>query len=253
APWEPLDAAAIRERVPDLAPDAGPTEGILDPLAGVVRVRRTLNALADRLDVRVAEVVAVADRGDHAVAALGDGRELRAGRVLVCAGTATPWLARTAGLELDLAVAHHVRLTYRRRHPERPTAGLAFGLGYALPLGTTGLWGLGLEDEALTVPVEEPIDGYLVALHRLHAEWVPEHLPGLHPAPVDEVRCVSLRAPWLDEHEDGFAAVRTGRVVAFTGSNLMKFGPLLGDRLARTLLEEDDVHPDLRPIVAGAA
>lgn len=105
------------------------------------------------------------------------------------------------------------------------------------------------------MPVEEPIDGYLAEIHRQHARWVPEHLPGLHPAPVDEVRCVSIDAPWLDEHEDGFAAVRAGRVVAFTGSNLMKFGPLLGDRLARTMLDEHegDVHPDLRPVVAGTA
>jgi len=33
-------------------------------------------------------------------------------------------------------------------------------------------------------------------------------------------------------------------VLAFMGANLMKFGPVLGDRLARSVLA-GDVHPDL--------
>jgi sarcosine oxidase len=53
-----------------------------------------------------------------------------------------------------------------------------------------------------------------------------------------------LHAPWLDAGGDGFAAARRGQVVAFTGANLMKFGPLLGDRLARTVLSES-IDPDL--------
>ena len=51
-------------------------------------------------------------------------------------------------------------------------------------------------------------------------------------------------APWLDAHGDGFLALRAGRVTAFTGANLMKFGPLLGDRLARSVLD-GAIHADL--------
>jgi sarcosine oxidase len=61
---------------------------------------------------------------------------------------------------------------------------------------------------------------------------------------VDRVECVSLFAPWLDGYGDGLLARRTGRVTAFTGANLMKFGPLLGDRLARSVLD-GAIHPDL--------
>ena len=32
-------------------------------------------------------------------------------------------------------------------------------------------------------------------------------------------------------------------MIAFAGSNLMKFAPVLGDRLARTVLAEDGVTP----------
>jgi sarcosine oxidase len=37
---------------------------------------------------------------------------------------------------------------------------------------------------------------------------------------------------------------RRGRVVAFVGSNLMKFGPLLGDLLAQAMLS-DELPSDL--------
>jgi glycine/D-amino acid oxidase-like deaminating enzyme len=251
APWSAVGRARMAELVPHLDPATAPAEGLFDPSAGAIRVRRTLDALARGLDVRVAEVSAVADGAEHATATLADGTRLTAGRVLVCAGSATPWLAGTAGLGIELTEAHHLRLTYRLRDPGRPTACLSTDEAYALPLGTTGLWGLGFDFPDLEVPVSEPIEPFLAENHRRHARWVPEHLPGLDPVPVGEVRCVSPFAPWIDAHGDGFAAVRDGRVVAFTGSNLMKFGPLLGDRLARTVRDDAGIHPDLRPATSA--
>jgi sarcosine oxidase len=49
---------------------------------------------------------------------------------------------------------------------------------------------------------------------------------------------VSVRAPWLDAGGDGWRATRRGRVVAFVGANLMKFGPLLGDLLAQAVTSD---------------
>jgi hypothetical protein len=74
------------------------------------------------------------------------------------------------------------------------------------------------------------------------AEWVPGVFTGLEPC--GEVRCVSLYADWLADG-DGFRAFRAGPVIALGASNAMKFGPLIGDRLARTALLDDGVHPDL--------
>ena len=91
---------------------------------------------------------------------------------------------------------------------------------YGLPVGSTGRYAIGM------------------------------HEPGTRPAmfagltPVSTLECVSLYAPWLDAHGDGFLALQAGRVTAFHGGNLMKFGPLLGDRLARSVLD-GRVHPDL--------
>ena len=62
---------------------------------------------------------------------------------------------------------------------------------------------------------------------------------------------MSLFAPWLDEHGDGFIALRAGAVIALGASNAMKFGPLIGDRLARSALEPGAVHPDLSPLRAA--
>jgi sarcosine oxidase len=56
--------------------------------------------------------------------------------------------------------------------------------------------------------------------------------------PVGQVDCVTVRAPWLDAGGDGWTVIRRGRVVSFVGSNLMKFGPLLGELLAQAALDE---------------
>jgi hypothetical protein len=55
---------------------------------------------------------------------------------------------------------------------------------------------------------------------------------------------VSVRATWLDAGGDGWRAARRGRVVAFVGANLMKFGPLLGELLAQAVLS-DELPADL--------
>ena len=249
AGWEALAAADLPRHVPDAAADHPWGDGLLDPLAGVIRVRRALEALAARVEVRTAAAIAVEDHAGGAVVRLAGGELLRADRVLLCAGTEAPVLAATAGLAVPASFTHHVRLAYRRRAPGPPGACLTVGEAYGLPLGRTGTFGLGLDDPAAPAPYRTTeADGFAAAVRAQHARWVPRHLPGLEPEPVGEVRCVAVHAPWLDDHGDGFAAVRLGSVIAFAGSNLMKFAPVLGDRLARTVLAEDGVHPDLAPL-----
>jgi sarcosine oxidase len=240
AAWAPLDGAGIAARLPIVAPAPPWSEGIFDPAAGSLRIRRALQALARRVEVRHADVVAV----DDGAVRLADGQVLRAGAVLLCAGTGTPALAATAGIPFEARFFHHVRLTYAPRAPA-PTACLTAPEGYGVPLGSTGRWAFGMEDEGEPEPLgtTDAADA-AAAVRARHAGWVAQAFPGVDPEPVDEVRCVSVQAPWLDAGGDGFAAARRGRVVAFTGANLMKFGPVLGDRLARTVLSEG-IAPDL--------
>ncbi|WP_037411552.1 NAD(P)/FAD-dependent oxidoreductase [Candidatus Solirubrobacter pratensis] len=227
-----LDAREIGERIPFCA--QAWEGGLLDPAAGSLRIRRALQALAARVDVRRAEVVSA---GAGGTVTLADGSELRGDAVLICAGTATPALAGTAGIELGVRFSHHVRLTYEA---PAPAACLISPEGYGVPLGSTGRWAFGLHDGDLQIADE---DAFAAAVRERHARTVPALFPGLS-EPVAEVRCVNVHAPWLDAGGDGWRAARNGRAIAFTGGNLMKFGPLLGDRLARTALGAE-VHPDL--------
>lgn len=210
-----LDRSGITARIPFVA---APWEaGVFDPLGGSLRIRRALDALARRADIVAGEVVSVADDG---TTTLADGTAVRAERVLVCAGVQTPALFGPLGVEFG----PHTRFTY-----EGPERGFAAGAaclsapeGYGLPLGSTGRWAFGQET---------PDPATVRAL-----------FPSL--APVDRVDCFTVRAPWLDAGGDGWTVARRGRVVAFVGSNLMKFGPLLGELLADAALG-DELPSDL--------
>jgi glycine/D-amino acid oxidase-like deaminating enzyme len=207
-----LDRAEIAARIPFVA---APWEsGVFDPLGGSLRIRRALTALARRVVIRRAEVVSV---GDDGATTLADGTVVRGDRVLICAGVQTPALFGP----LDVEFAPHTRFTYEGADAAG-AACLFAPEGYGLPLGSTGRWAFGQE-------VPDP--GTVRAL-----------FPSL--SPVGQVDCVSVHAPWLDASGDGWTVARRGRIVAFVGSNLMKFGPLLGDLLAQAMLS-DEVPSDL--------
>lgn len=202
-----LDGAEIGARIPFAAP---PWEaGVLDPLGGSLRIRPALSALALRADIRTGDVVSVADDGSTT---LSGGTVLRADRVLICAGAQTPALFGPLGVEF----APHTRFTYEGADATG-AACLSAPEGYGLPLGGTGRWAFGQQ-----VPDPATVRALFPSL-----------------SPVDRVDCVTVRAPWLDAGGDGWTVARRGRVVAFVGSNLMKFGPLLGELLAQAVLSDE--------------
>ena len=202
-----LDRTEIAARIPFVA---APWEaGILDPLGGSLRIRRALGALARRVDIRHGDVVSV---GDDGLVTLADGAVVRGDRVLICAGVQTPALFGPLGIEF----APHTRFTYEGADATG-AACLSAPEGYGLPLGSTGRWAFGQEAADPTT--------------------VRALFPSL--SPVGQVECVTVRARWLDSGGDGWTVARRGRVVAFVGSNLMKFGPLLGDLLAQAMLSNE--------------
>jgi sarcosine oxidase len=212
ASWRALSREEMRASIPFCDPPW--EQGLLDPAAGSLRIRRALAALASRVHVRRAEVVSV---GDGTVS-LADGTTLESDAVLVCAGQWTPPLT---GFDFGVTFSPHVRYTY---DAGTSSACLICPEGYGLPLGSTGRWAFGQD---------EP-----------RAEQVRELFPRVSAEPVAEVHCVNIHAPWLDEGGDGWCVIRRGRVLAFMGANLMKFGPVLGDRLAASALA-GTIHPDL--------
>ncbi|OBI12541.1 FAD-dependent oxidoreductase [Mycobacterium sp. E2327] len=202
-----LDRSEIVARIPFLA---APWEtGVFDPQGGSLRIRRARDALAQRAAIERGHVVSVEDDG---ATMLADGTVVHADRVLICAGVETPALFGPLGIEF----APHTRFTYEGAEAAG-AACLSAPEGYGLPLGSTGRWAFGQE-----VP---------------DAATVRALFPSL--SPVGRVDCVTARAPWLDSGGDGWTVARRGRVVAFVGSNLMKFGPLLGELLARAVLNDE--------------
>ena len=202
-----LDQPDITARIPFAAVPW--RSGVFDPLGGSLRIRRALTALARRVDIRRGEAVSVDDDG---TTTLADGTVVRGERVLICAGIQTPALFGP----LDVEFAPHTRFTYVGADAAG-AACLSAPEGYGLPLGSTGRWAFGQD-------VPDPAS-------------VRALFPSL--SPVAQVDCVTLRAPWLDDGGDGWTVARRGRVVAFVGSNLMKFGPLLGDLLAQAVLSDE--------------
>jgi sarcosine oxidase len=210
-----VDRSEIAARIPFVA---APWEaGVFDPLGGSLRIRRALGALARRVAISHAEVVSVADDGSTTLA---DGAVVRAEGVLICAGVQTQALFGPLGVEF----APHTRFTYEGASRDTATgaACLSAPEGYGLPLGSTGRWAFGQE-----VPDPATVRALFPSL-----------------SPVGQVDCVTARAPWLDTGGDGWTVARRGRVVAFVGSNLMKFGPLLGELLAAAVLN-DELPSDL--------
>jgi sarcosine oxidase len=202
-----LDRREIAARIPFVA---APWEtGVLDPLGGSLRIRRALAALARRVEIRRDKVMSVADDGSVTQA---DGTVVRGDRVLICAGVQTPALFGPLRVEF----APHTRFTYQGADATG-AACLSAPEGYGLPLGSTGRWAFGQQ-----VPDTATVRALFPSL-----------------SPVGQVDCVTVRAPWLDAGGDGWAVARRGCVVALVGSNLMKFGPLLGDLLAKAALSDE--------------
>jgi hypothetical protein len=137
---------------------------------------------------------------------------VRGDRVLICAGVDTPALFGPLGVEF----APHTRFTYEGADAVG-AACLSAPEGYGLPLGSTGRWAFGQE---------APDSSTVRAL-----------FPSL--SPLGQVDCFTVRAPWLDSGGDGWTVGRRGRAVAFVGSNLMKFGPLLGELLTEAVLSDE--------------
>jgi sarcosine oxidase len=197
----------IEARIPFLAT---PWEtGVFDPLGGSLRIRRALGAVAQRVTIYRGQVVSV---GDDGATTLADGTVMRGDRVLICAGVQTPALFGPLGVEF----APHTRFTYDGADAVGAACLLA-PEGYGLPLGSTGRWAFGQE-----VPDPATVRALFPSL-----------------SPVGQVDCFTVRAPWLDSSGDGWTVARRGQVVAFVGSNLMKFGPLLGELLAEAVLSDE--------------
>ena len=219
--------AGARVRAIDEAPLIGPWDGpaMIDDDAGVIRTRAAIAALAEGVRIVTDEVYAVSADGDVRCG----GIVARHDRVVVCAGRGTPALARTVGLELPVAEASHVRLTFpvRGEPPERLPCLQHPDGAYGDPYPGNDRFAVGLDDV-------EPRE--LAASAERTRDWVAAHLPGLDPSPVEVRHCWATELPW---GPDGIAAWDAGCARFVAGGNLFKHAPWLGRALAADALRRE--------------
>jgi sarcosine oxidase len=227
-----LDAGVRAREIHDV-PLVGRWDGpaMLDEDAGVIRTRAAVDAL----------VAALGDRflTDEVYAVGADG-EVRAGgsvaefdRVVVCAGRGAPALAHTVALELPVAEASHVRLTFpvRGEPPERLPCLQHPDGAYGDPYPGNARYAVGMDDV-------DPAD--LARSAERARAWVAEALPGLEPSPVEFRHCWATELPW---GPDGIAAWDAGRARFVAGGNLFKHAPWIGRALAAEVLRAE-LSPD---------
>jgi sarcosine oxidase len=222
---------------------------LVDPGAGAIRARRTMDALVSWVGHRIvpADIHSVTLPSSGGVEIQTAESIYRARHVVLCAGTAVPRLAAGVGFEVPLACALHARPHFRVRPAFRSgplpcwvdRSGQFGETVYGSPIGSTGRYVLGLIGASVDVPFGP--DGGLPTgssmedhIHRVSA-YVRRALPGLDPEPVGVRVCVMSKLP---AGSDAFRVWHTGGVTAIAGHNLFKLAPVLGDLLAETAVSD---------------
>jgi sarcosine oxidase len=249
APFEELDAGAIRRHFPELAIEAG-ERGLFHPDAGTVLADAAMRALmadatAAGAELSMPERCVAIDVGSDAATVTTDRRTLRAGRVVIAGGPWSGELLQMAGIALPLAPAI-AQVTFL----EAPHLVARPGFVDWLRDDRVGVYGhpvpgIGYKvafDAASSEPwlpdVEEwPPD--LVEQDRL-MEWLGERMPAVEPRVA-----FTQRHPWTMTPDGDFAIDRRGPVVVAAGcsGHAFKFGPALGALVADVMegVGRDDV------------
>lgn len=202
-----------------------------DPWAGVIRAPETGRFLADLCSKHIVnvpvEAIELTDQGGVIVRTLHD--TWQCDSVVVVAGTDTPRLAATCGLELPIEHTRLARFTFRMNdqnavppcwfdtYAEWDMWGLTAKPGH---------WAMGInlpsELTRLSIDEEDVTASTLAALQ----EYMQLRMERLEPEPVDVLPCIA------DKGWDGMNALRKGAVLTFWGDNHFKFAPVLGSALA---------------------
>jgi sarcosine oxidase len=232
----------VAARLPLLAPFAGPA--IFDADGGAIRAAAAVGALAAAVgdNLEADEVLALWPTGRGTVEVRTGGGRSEHGAVVVCAGRATPAVARSLGLEIPVELALHGRVTFAVREPGgAPLACLQDSSG---AFGEAGVYGAASPDRArFSIGVDGAVpvapDGAvadppaLAPVTDRAAAYVRAALPGLHPEPRGLRHCWVTSLPW---HEDGVGVWQAEDVLLVGGDNLFKHAPAVGRALAGAAL-----------------
>lgn len=264
-PSERLRGAEAAERWPGLAFE---DDVLFSPGGGRLHAHDAIEALLDSATAAGAElrfgtrVLSLDSDGDGVVVATADG-EHRAARLVVAAGSWTPVLARP-WLSRHGAELPEVRVTEEQpahfplrpgpaddealwpsfvHHPTDPEVPSVYGLltpGEGVKVGVHG-GGPVVDPDARDRSIDPT---RLERLQRYVAEWV----PGVDASRPEAISCLYDTTPDSD-----FVLDRVGAVTVATGfsGHGFKFGPALGDVLARLTLHGERAPERFRLAVAS--
>jgi sarcosine oxidase len=212
----------------------------LDVHGGSIRARDAVETLAAGADIRRAEALALRATARGVDVATSTGL-LRAQHVVLAAGAGTAALARLVGVDPPLETSLAVRGTYRRSGPARPAPCLLDRRqrpgAYGSPWPDGRAYALGLSSAIAEL---ETGDGTPPAVHDVVSAtnaYVAAHIGDLDPVATGVRVCAVTTLPW---GEDAFAIWSQERVSVLAGHNLFKFGPVLGEALARAATDGPD-------------
>jgi len=273
AELEALRAAGVpaEELDPDQAAGRFPIRGLFeardgqrvlwDPLAGAIRAQDTIGVLAGGLGpvlmARRVDSIHI-EPGEESVTIRTDQGVHHCARCVVCAGAGTDRLVRGLAIAVHQARQAHLRLAFPVSEPApgglpcySDRSGMAGEIIYGLDdldgRYAVGLAPVGTYPAVGDLAAEVPADVDVAPQRRRIIDYVRAVLPGLHPAPVDEVLRLTTTLP--DHPEDGFEIHRSGPVIAIAGPNLFKFAPVLGELLAQAAIDERET--DAAPVTAS--
>ena len=223
APVQRITAAAIAERFPAFA---GRGDAVLEPASAVIAADRTLQTLRAHSGAEVREHVRVNHVERYHVET--ENEIIEASAVVVCAG---PWTrALVPGIATSPTLEH---IGY-----VRTGAGLPIFIDftepavYGLPTPGSDLYKIAVHHGGSAIDPDatfERDDAAVAALQRAVTQW----LPGRELVEVDV-------CPYDNTSDENFVIERVDGIVvgAGTSGHAFKFGPILGEQLARLVLDD---------------
>ncbi|EUA42356.1 NAD(P)-binding Rossmann-like domain protein [Mycobacterium xenopi 4042] len=225
---------------------------VLDERGGSIRTTTAIAALTAALADRLVadEVLAVRSTPVGTLEVRAGGAAAEHDSVIVCAGRGTAGLARGMGLALPVRQGAHVRLTYDvRGKPPSTLACLLYSGGivgetvaYAAAVQGNRRYAVGLSDHVDALTAERWTRGPS-STRRAHHRLRRARPAGLDPKPVDVRHCWVTELPW---GSDGLAVWTLDNAFFVAGHNLFKHAPALGHALAAAATG-DGLAKELRP------
>ena len=221
-----------------------PAVSVIDPAGGVLRVARIGALLEARCQdaLRIEHVYAL-EEVPGGVVVRSSGSQDTFDAVVLCAGAWTASLAVQVGLHPPIALAHHARFTFEVRPQVDPRMQAwlttsAEGLSSYQHTNAPGQWAVGVHVDPAQVTWEVGADKATALARDITAAYVRSALEDVHPEVIDELYCTVN--PDLG---DGVQFLRGGRVLTVHGENLFKLAPLIGDRLAKAVVDGSQPAP----------